>query len=394
MSVPSTSQWQICHIITKLELGGAQLATLSQLEALTDVRQPAHLLYGPGEQLDNAAKQLLHVQHWPIPALTRQIHPLYDPLALLQLVGALKQIAKQQPQAKLLIHTHSSKAGILGRLAGFLAGAKLIVHSIHGFGHQPHEPWLRRTCLASAERLVSYFTDGFTADAQANLERAKQEGLWRQQQATVLRCGIDCSPYGQLAPELAKQQLGLAENTPLVLGIACLKTQKSPLAFLQVAALICQQRPDVAIWLAGDGPLRSACEQFIAHHRLAPRIKLLGWRHDIARLLAASKVLLHTARHEGLPQAFMQAMASSVPIVATDVDGAREAIAEGVNGYLLPYGSWSAMAKQVEYLLANPPLAAAMGQAGLAKLAPFTSQAMQQQLLVWYEQLQSQAEAC
>ena len=233
-------QWNIAHIITRLELGGAQQATLSQVQALATAERPVYLLYGPGEQLDAALANMPHVRGLPIPALGRQVRPLSDGAAVWQVRRALQHIQVQAPQRPLLVHTHSSKAGIVGRIAAAMVDAACVVHSIHGFGHQPSMPRWQRGPLWAAELMASYLTDGFTADSAANLKRGRQEGLLRRHPTAVVHCGIDIDRYqAPSADALAalRQELQLTPTQPVVLKIACLKPQKDPTAFVAVAEL-------------------------------------------------------------------------------------------------------------------------------------------------------------
>jgi glycosyltransferase involved in cell wall biosynthesis len=169
--------------------------------------------------------------------------------------------------------------------------------------------------------------------------------------------------------------------------IACLKPQKAPLDFIKVCDLVRKALPEAHYLLVGDGVLRESVAREIDKRHLQPRVHLLGWRQDIAHLLQAIDVLVLTSRWEGLPRVFPQAMAAGVPIVATRVDGAPEAIMDGVNGFLLPAGDLPGMAQKIIFLLKNPFETRTMGQQGAKMVAEFDIKKMMQQQEALYEEL-------
>src|SRR5262249_9227854 len=149
--------------------------------------------------------------------------------------------------------------------------------------------------------------------------------------------------------------------------IACLKPQKAPLDFVEVAARVLERAPGTRFVLVGDGELRPAVEAAIGARGVGDRVELLGWRRDVPDLLRSFDLLLHTPRWEGLPRVFAEAMATGIPIVATSVDGAPEAIEDGVNGRLLQPGDVEGLAAAVAQLARDPDRRRAMGAAGIPR---------------------------
>ena len=150
--------------------------------------------------------------------------------------------------------------------------------------------------------------------------------------------------------------------------ISCLKPQKSPLDYIRCANIVIKQFPQAKFLLVGDGSLRPKVERLINKLGLSRNVLLLGWRRDIPEIMQCLDVVALTSRWEGLPVVFLEAMASSKPIVATDVDGASEVIREGYNGYLASGGDYKTMALRVCHLLGNPENAKEMGQKGRGML--------------------------
>jgi glycosyltransferase involved in cell wall biosynthesis len=371
--------WDLAHVITKLELGGAQLATLYEVEHATACTGDRFLLYGPGGMLEPEARALEKVRAVEVPALAREVRPGRDARAVAQLSLALRRL--RTPGRRLLVHTHSSKAGILGRGAARAAGADVVVHSIHGFGHaDPWAPALRRGAFLAAEQLAAHITDGYTADSAANLDQAWRDGILGQVPARVVRCGIDTGAFAKPARQPAAVRAELGCGSDVVLGAFCFKPQKDPITFLRVAAEVLRHRPDTEFWLAGDGELRPVVEEEIGRLGIGERVRLLGWRRDVADLLHACDLLLHTSLWEGLPQVFPQAMVAGRAVVATSVDGAPEAIEDGVTGLLCAPGDVHALAAAVVQLLADPALRETMGRSGKAAAAAFSRERMVEEL--------------
>ncbi len=380
-SLPSgpTSNWDIAHIITKLELGGAQLATL---RAISDCPFPTgnrYLLHGPGGMLDERAEQNPSIKDIAISALERKPSAINDTLALHQLIRTIRQIKSQnKTKSRLLVHTHSSKAGILGRVAARRAGADLIVHSIHGFGHGHGPASASQRLMLSLEKRAGAITDAFTGDSAANISQASDEGIIRNQPTAVIHCGIDLPNYKADPGETARlrAQLGIGKTDPVVLNISCLKPQKDPTAFVLCAARVLRQEPTTVFLLVGDGELRSEVETLARGMGIGNRFLCLGWRHDIPALLGVADVFALTSRWEGLPQSISQAMAVGLPVIANDVDGVCEAVRDGINGFLLPPGRHEEFSNAVVRVIADKKLRHRFGAASREIAPKFSSRRM------------------
>lgn len=363
----------VVHVITLLELGGAQQNTLATLARLDRARFAPRLACGAGGLLDGEARALGIPVHF-LPELVRPVRPLQDLRARAALAALLRPLAAAGP---VLVHTHSSKAGLLGRQAAARAGAGPVVHSIHGFGHDALPAGLRALGLW-AERRAARHTDAFISVSRAHIEAGRRLGLFGDRPVHLVRSGIDLADFAR-APELrdaARRGLGLPPDAPVVGMVACLKPQKAPLDFVDVAARVARERPDARFFLAGDGELRPQVEAAVAAAGLQPRFALLGWRRDVPALLGALDVLVLTSRWEGLPRVCPQAMAAGRPVVATAVDGTPEAVVDGRNGFLVPPGDTAGAARAVLRLLADPALRAAQGAAGRAAAGEFSEERM------------------
>jgi glycosyltransferase involved in cell wall biosynthesis len=363
----------IVHVITLLELGGAQEITLLTCGALDRERYDVHLVTGRGGLLDREAEAIPELSVHFLADLVREIRPAADARALAALVRLLRDL-RHRSSGPLLVHTHSSKAGILGRIAARLSRTGATVHSIHGFAfHERQRPTVRRA-YQNLERLVAAATDAFTADSRANLEVAERLGLLRgDKPALFMPPGIDPQEYQPIEGERERirEELGIGRETPLVGTLACLKPQKAPLDLVRVAVRVGERVPEAHFFLAGDGELRREMEEEIAAAGLGRRFHLLGWRRDVRALLSACDVFALTSLHEGLPRAILQALAAGKPIVASHVDGIPEAVTEGQNGHLLEPRDVAGFAERIASLLADPAHARALGAESARRAGAF-----------------------
>jgi glycosyltransferase involved in cell wall biosynthesis len=373
----------VAHIITKLELGGAQQNTLFTVSHLDPQRFRPILITGEPGLLDDEARGLGGVEFHQIPSLVRPLRPAEELRALVALTRLLRRLRPA------IVHTHSSKAGILGRWAARLAGVPIIIHSIHGFGFTPAQQPALRALLLTAERMTARVTTRFIAVSEANRQRGIELGLFSRDRCTLIRSGVDLHLFRhtRVDVEKKKRDLGLAPDRPVVGMIAPLKPQKAPLDFVRMASLVHSVRPEAQFLEIGDGELRQAVEAAARQEGLGDSFRLLGWRRDIPEVLRCLDVLVLTSRWEGLPRVYLEALASGVPVVGTNVDGAAEVIRDGVNGSLVEPGDVGRMAKEVLGLLADPERARAMGRQGQALAEEFDIHEMVRRQEEEYERL-------
>lgn len=360
----------IVHIITKLELGGAQQNTLFTVAHLNRERFQPYLITNDEGILVSEAMALRGVTTFLLPELIREINPLKDIRALLKIRRIVKSLKKRD--AAMIVHTHSSKAGILGRWGARLAGADVVIHTIHGFGFQDHQPFPIRTFIMLLERLTAMITDKLIAVSKANIQKGVEKGIFPAQKAILIRSGIELKEFQLVKIDKGdkRKELGVEPTLPLVTMIGCLKPQKAPLDYVEIAHLVLHEK-DAYFILVGDGILRDKVEKRMAALGLEKRFKLLGWRRDIPEILAVTDVFCLTSLWEGLPRVLPQAMIMGIPIVATKVDGTPEAVTDGVNGFLLKPHDVEGMAERIAYLLGHSEKAVDMGRRGKTMLEEF-----------------------
>lgn len=380
---------RVIHLITKLELGGAQQNTLHTVRFLDRGRFSVALWTGAGGILTEEAGQIPNLDFAIIPGLVREINPFQDLRALMGMTRRLRLEVKKSAPTPVILHTHSSKAGILGRVAAWLAGVPVVIHTYHGFGFHPRQARPVRWFYIALEKLTGRLSQALVAVSYANLETAVRLGLARRDQIRVIRSGVALEefrprPFDRPAK---RRELGIGEESLLVTMVACLKPQKGPLDFVRLADRVLKKVPSAEFALAGDGELRPAVERMVAELGLKERFHLLGWRRDVPELLWASDLLVLTSRWEGLPRVYPEAMAAGLPVVGTRVDGSAEAVKDGETGYLFEPGDIAGMAAAVSSLLADPERRRRLGEAGQRRVHEFDIQHLVPAQEALYEEL-------
>lgn len=361
----------VVHIITKLEMGGAQENTLDTCRGLDRSRFRVVLLHGPGGYYDEVARAMdsscggpPHTRVEVISGLIRPVQPLFDLGCLAELERSIEKMRRHHEslghdRRAFVVHTHSSKAGILGRLAAKTARAPVVIHTIHGYGFHEGQAALARSAYIALERLVARATDAFIGVSRANLAEGRALGIiGGEHQVALIRSGFRLSDFRE-APSsrsTARRALGLEEEDEVIVSIANMKPQKDPLTLVAAMKILAKKRPKAVLLFAGDGELKGEVDEAVRTAGIADRFRLLGWRTDVPLLLAAADVVALSSIFEGLPRSAVQALAARRPFVGTRVDGIPEVIHEGRNGYLVEPRSPERLADALDRALTSRPV--------------------------------------
>ena len=372
---PSTTDPQkrprVAHVITRLIIGGAQENTLASVaEHQRRGRFAADLVLGPTEGPEGTLvpeARAQGVEPQLVSSLRREVNPVLDPIALSSLVRVFRR-GKYD-----VVHTHSSKAGILARLAARMARVPVVVHTVHGWGFHERQRPLVRHAYVLLERWCAGFTDALITVTPRDAERGLSLGIGREDLYTTIRSGIDVARFGspERSREAVRTELGLAADAPVVVSVMRLSPQKAPLDLLEATALLVREVPAARIVIVGDGRLRQDVEARSRALGLDDRVTLTGLRQDVPELLAAADVLALCSLWEGLARVIPQAMAAGLPVVATAIDGSAEAVTDGETGILVPPDDPATLAAALSTVLRNPQCARAMGEAGRSRVAEF-----------------------
>jgi len=330
-----------------------------------------------------------HVGAADFEAMGTQFVPLalaqgFSPSAFLSLRHLM-----QSPYA--IVHCHGMRAAMYGRLVALtLRKRPRLVFTIHGFA-ATHYPPPRRQALLSLERCLAGVTDAWICISNAERGTLLAAGVTDTKRVHVIRNGIDLERFAGVTEQ--RQEVRMAVTVPadafLVTTVCRLHRPRDFGTLLHAFRCVQDALPHAHLLIVGDGPLRAQIGQLVASLALGSHVRLLGMRRDVPQILRATDVFVLSSKGwEGLPLTVLEAMASSLPVVASDVGGTREAIADLQTGYLFLPGDAAALAQHVQALANDPALAREMGQRGLARVTElFTLQRMARETAALYEQL-------
>ena len=370
----------VVRIITRLNIGGPSIQATRLTDALDREGFETTLIHGRLGEGEGDMSYLIAPQSRAIhvPALCRPLSPVNDLRALFRLYS---EIRRARPA---IVHTHMAKAGLLGRVATVLYNATRgraprarIVHTYHGHVLEGYFSPMMTRIFISLERALARVSDRIVAISPA-IERELRDGfrIGRAGQYRVVPLGFDLQPFAAIddsARDRARRELQIPAGANVISTVGRLTAIKQHDLFLETIARVARLRagatstqaapPALVALIAGDGELRATLEQHAARLGLADRVRFLGWRRDLATIYAASDVFLLTSRNEGTPVALIEAMASGVPGVSTDVGGVKDVIATADLGARAPFGDADALAAHVATLLHDPLRRRAIGEA-------------------------------
>jgi glycosyltransferase involved in cell wall biosynthesis len=356
---------KITHVITRLIVGGAQENTVATILGLhqkpgTEVKLISGPTTGPEGSLEPEAAKipgLLTI----VPELVRPVHPLKDFIALRRLEKILRE---QKPD---LVHTHSGKAGILGRLAAKRAGVPIIVHHIHGPSFGNFQGALANFIFTAAEQRAGKITDHFFCSASAMTKLYLAASIGRPEMFTRIFSGFNLEPFLKATNDLAlRQQLGLGANHFVIGKIGRLFKLKGHADSITSFAKILPQVPHARLLFVGDGLLRGEIENQIHSLGLDGKVISTGLvpPDEVARCVGIMDCLAHLSYREALSRALPQALAAGKPVVAYDFDGADEVCLENQTGFIVRTGDTDIVAQRLLQLAGDPALREKFGRAG------------------------------
>ena len=299
-----------------------------------------------------------------VPALGREIHPVHDAAAYRQIVRIVRDF---QPD---IVHTHTAKAGLIGRLAARRARVPVVIHTFHGHVFNGYFGRSKEAVFVQAERMAARITTRLVAVNETVRDEVLARGVGRPGQFDVVRLGFDLSPFTSSERHAGsmRAELGLDDTTHTVTIVARLVPIKAHDVFVTMAAEVLRTGTDVVFLIVGDGECRAAIEAQARACGVLSSLRFAGWRRDLDRVYADSDVVVLTSRNEGSPVALIEAMACGRPVVATRAGGVAELVGDA--GLLRPIDDAAGLAQDVLHLLANPELAARLGRAGRARVVP------------------------
>lgn len=271
-----------------------------------------------------------------------------------------------------IVHTHTAKAGLLGRLAARCAGVPVVVHTYHGHILDGYFSPLKTRAILTVERVLARVTDRLVSVSDTVQEELLAKGIGRPEQHTVVPLGLDLKPFLGAEGERGglRKELGMGPGNQLVGIVARLVPIKDHETFFYAAREVASKVPACHFVVVGDGERRGELERLVGNLGLGSRVRCLGWRADLARIYADLDVVVLSSRNEGSPVSLIEAMAAARPVVATRVGGVPDLVEDGVTGLLVPAGDPGALARAVVTLLRDAERQRATGEAGRKRVYP------------------------
>jgi glycosyltransferase involved in cell wall biosynthesis len=308
----------------------------------------------------------------------REIHPLWDLAGLARLSNFLRR------EHYGIVHTHTSKGGFVGRLAAWLAGVPVIVHTAHGFAFHEGSPHSARLFYSTLERIASRWCDRLVSVSEFHRHWALELGICGSSKILAIPNGIAALGSPEVSSAELRRQLGIRDSDLLVLSMARLAPDKGIEYLIEAAAILLRSERRFQIVIAGDGPMRARLEELTRHLGVADWVTFLGFREDVSDLLAASDLVVLPSLREGLSIALLEAMAAGKPIIATKIGSHRELASQAEIAHLVSPADAPALC---EAILQIAPDADLMSRLGTNARTLFEARYTEERMLGAYKQL-------
>lgn len=380
---------RVLHVITRLIVGGAQENTLLSVEGLDrmpeyEVTLVTGIDRGPeGDLLDRAQRTTRLVI---LPELGRAISPLADLVAFAKLYRLMRRSRYD------IVHTHSSKAGVLGRVAAWLAGTPIIVHTLHSLVFHDYQPWLVNRTWWAIKKVCAPITDHFISVSRLIAEKAIAEGIAPAERFTTIYSGMELDWFlnAKVDAAVVRREFGIPVDAPVVGKIARLFPLKGHDQLFDAIPAVVAACPSVRFLLIGDGILQDHLRERARAGGFLENVVFAGLtrRERIPDMLSAMDVLVHTSLREGLARVLPQALAMGKPCVSFDLDGAPEVVLPEKTGLLVKPNDARGLSDAIVRLLRDPELRRRMGEAGRRHVDPaFRAETMAAEIATVYARL-------
>lgn len=348
---PCTSQgkkptFDVLYIITKLELGGAQKICISLFKELKEYDAQTFLISGTEGELTHEVRTKEGVSL--LPSFTRELSfstIIQEIQNFFTLTSTIRTLRKQHPN--IIVHTHSTKAGIIGRWAAFFARVKTRIHTVHGFAFHNHQPFWIWTPIYTAELVTSFITSHFICVSTADIKTGKRLFPWFGKKHSLIRAAVAWETF--YIP--AHHAISFPRSGPFIFGtIACFKPQKNLFDLLEAFASVHAKNWKTRLEIIGDGAQRSQIECWIKEHGLEQAVILHGWQHDVKPIMYNWHAFVLSSLWEGLPCAIVEARLLHLPVISYRTGGIDDIIFNGKNGFLIEQGKVHQLAQRMSDL--------------------------------------------
>ncbi len=356
---------RVLQLIARLNVGGPARLLFLAHEGLEAAGFAAAIGSGvaegaEGDLLDEAHARGIDVTL--LPALRRSVHPGRDAAALAQIVRLIRRVRPH------VVHTHTAKAGTLGRLAARLCGVPVVVHTFHGHVFDGYFSRPVSAAVRATERGLSALTDSVVSVSEHVARDLEAQRIAPRSRIEVIYPGLDLADLLAATDDgdVLRRAWGMGPDTPSIGFVARLVPVKQPHLFIELAERLAPQWPDARFVFVGDGDERAALVERAARGPAAHRIVFAGFRQDLAAVYRALDVLVLCSANEGSPLSLIEAQAAGRPVVSFAAGGAADVFADGRTGLLVPRDDMDALTVAVAELLADPSRRETLGAAGRA----------------------------
>jgi len=363
---------RILRVIARLNMGGPALHVSYLTKGLENRGYHTTLVAGKlarGEDSMSYVADELGVEVVPLVAMHRDVSPVYDPVAVTRLVGEIRRVRPH------ILHTHTAKAGAVGRAAALLAGdarPPVIVHTYHGHVLRGYFDPVRTQFFRETERALARHTNRLIAVGPQVRDDLVELGVAPAEKFSVIRLGIDLESRVLTADRRAefRHLFGIPEDRFVVGWIGRMTAIKRVPDILAAFKALRDRGVEATLCLVGDGPDRDAVEQLASDLGIVRDILFVGYQRDVAPYYAFFDAFLLPSANEGTPVVAIEALASERPVVATRVGGVPDVVDDGEDGFLVEVGDIPALADRLEQLARDPELRARMGKVGRERVVP------------------------
>lgn len=365
----ATRPIRVLRVIARLNVGGPALHVSYLARGLAGRGYETTLVAGDvgrGEESMAFVAEQAGVDVVRLPGLSRELSPIRDLVATVRLAGMIRRLRPD------IVHTHTAKAGAVGRVAVLLAGRRrpVVVHTFHGHVLRGYFGTAGSWLFRAIETVLGRFTDSLVAVSPEVRDELVSMGVAPASRFTVVRLGIELEPRVRCEddPSALRHRYGIGLDRFVVGWFGRMTAVKRTEDLLDALAALRERGIDALLLLVGDGTDRERLEQ-LAHGRgLAKSCLFVGYQEDVAPWYAMCDAVVLTSANEGTPVTIIEALAAGRPVVATNVGGVRDVVDEGVSGFLVRRGDTHAIAERLEVLARDPVRRSAMGEAGRTRV--------------------------
>lgn len=340
----------VVYILTKLELGGAQKICISLFKGTKEKGSESTLITGSEGILVDEIKDYDSV--YLIDSFKHEVgfkNIINEFKSFFQIIKLLRKLKKKNKN--IIVHTHSTKAGIIGRVAAFFAGIKTRVHTVHGFGFNEYQSIIKWLFIYFSELATSLITTHFVCVSQKDIETGATLFPRFKNKVTLIRAAVEYEKFYIPAVRIKEKVEFINKENEFIFGtISCFKPQKNILDLLEAFKLVFQKNKKIKLQIIGDGVLRPILENWISKNNLENEILLLGWQNNVASIMKSWNCYVMSSLWEGLPCSIVEARLMKLPVIAYSVGGISEVVFNEQNGFLINPKDIKALAKRMEQI--------------------------------------------